>query len=80
MAIFSFDHIGHKINLDGVYERNELDFLFEWLATHSPDVFNGTAIDIGANIGNHSLYLSNYFEKVVSFEPHPRTFKLLEIN
>jgi FkbM family methyltransferase len=38
------------------------------------------AIDMGANIGNHSLYFSDYFLKVLSFEPNPRTFKVLALN
>ena len=42
--------------------------------------FNGTVLDIGANIGNHSLFFSNYFYKVLSFEPHPKIFKVLAIN
>ena len=44
------------------------------------NIFNSTMLDIGANIGNHSLFFSNYFAKCISFEPNPRTFSVLEIN
>ncbi|MCP4264224.1 MAG: FkbM family methyltransferase [Candidatus Brocadiaceae bacterium] len=37
-------------------------------------------MDIGANIGNHSVYLAPEFEQVYSFEPNRRTFMLLQAN
>lgn len=39
-------------------------------------------VDIGANIGNHTLYFANELNagKVISFEPVPNTFKILETN
>ena len=37
-------------------------------------------IDIGANIGNHSLYLSKYFNSVSGFEPQADLFTLLKLN
>ena len=42
----------------------------------------GTYLDIGANLGNHSVYFSNFTdcERVLSFEPHPEIFKFLEKN
>ena len=41
---------------------------------------NTICLDIGANIGNHSLFFSNYFDSVHYFEPHPETFELLKFN
>ncbi len=80
LAVFAFDYIGHKINLDGVYEIGDLDFFFDAMSLNK-EVFSGaTALDIGANIGNHSLYFSDHFHKVLSFEPNPRTYKLLLLN
>jgi FkbM family methyltransferase len=38
------------------------------------------ALDIGANIGNHSLYFSEFFGNVFAFEPNPKTFALLKVN
>jgi FkbM family methyltransferase len=80
LAIFSFDHIGHSIMLNRVYGLDDLEIFFEWLASVKPQIFQGTAVDIGANIGNHSLYFSDLFRSVYSFEPHPRAFALLSFN
>lgn len=80
LVVYSFDYIGHAINLNGVYEKDDLDTFFEWMTSIGVDFTQATALDIGANIGNHSLYFSDYFKRVVSFEPHPRTFKLLSLN
>jgi FkbM family methyltransferase len=79
LVVFSFDFIGHHINLDGVFEKGELDTVFQWLSK-SESAFAGVAIDVGANIGNHSLYFSDYYQFVYSFEPNPRTFQVLKIN
>jgi len=80
LVVFSFDYIANSINFDGVYERDALDAFFDWLRTLRVDTLRSVAIDIGANIGNHSLYFSDYFEKVYSFEPNPRTYKVLGLN
>lgn len=79
LAIFSHDLIGNSINADGIYEKQELDLLISWLRKENFD-FSSTCIDIGANIGNHSLYFSRFFNKVISFEPNPRIYKLLTFN
>lgn len=80
LAIFSFDSIGHSINLFGIYEKDYLDIFFEWLQEVGINTKQTVAIDIGANIGNHSLYFSDLFKSVISFEPNHRTYKLLELN
>lgn len=80
LVVFSFDHIAHSIHVDGVYERDELEVFFAWMKRAGIDFGGATALDIGANIGNHSLYFSDYFAHVVSFEPNPRTFRVLSIN
>ena len=72
-VIFFNDTISNEINIDGVYEKNQLDIIKSFLKR---DIF----IDIGANLGNHTLYFDKYFKNIYSFEPHPLTFKLLEIN
>ncbi len=81
LVVFSFDHIGNSINVFGVHEKVYLDFLFQWLSKkHKALIEKTCALDIGANIGNHSLYFSDYFKNVYSFEPHPRTFGVLKLN
>ncbi len=80
LIVFSFDHIAHTINLDGLYEKTNLEFFIEWIKSNCPSFLDGTVLDIGANIGNHSVFFSNYFNKVISFEPHPKIFKILNLN
>jgi FkbM family methyltransferase len=80
LVIFSFDHIGLSINLDGRYENSELELLEHFIKKRMPNSYKETAIDIGANIGNHSIFLSNFFNKVYAFEPNPITYDVLSIN
>ena len=80
LACYSFDYISNKITIDGLYERDELILLANWIKSRHPDKLSLTAIDVGANIGNHSLFFAKHFEKVFSFEPNPRVFRLLQIN
>ena len=80
MAVFSNDYIGILINQFGLYENDELKLLSEFLKPVNSILLKGTALDIGANIGNHSLYFSCFFSKVYSFEPNPDTYDLLKIN
>ncbi len=79
-AIFTNDLIGHEISVRGMYERNQLHSLFEFLRPVSTIFKTTTALDIGANIGNHSLYFSRVFSKVIAFEPSSIIYRLLEIN
>lgn len=80
LVVFSFDWIATNINLFGVYELDQLSVFSRWIAPYRERFAHACAIDIGANIGNHSLYFSDFFRKIYSFEPNRRTFKLLELN
>ncbi len=80
LVVFSFDHIAHHINLFGGYEHEELDLFFDWVSKNMDGIFEGIALDVGANIGNHSLYFSDFFDQVLCFEPNQLTFKVLELN
>lgn len=80
MAIFANDYIGIQVNQFGYFEGEELSLLFEYL-TPLADIFqNGIALDIGANIGNHSMFFSDRFRGVHAYEPNPRTYCLLKFN
>lgn len=78
VASLSFDLITHFIHMDGRYEKDELDFLARAIFAHLPS--DGICLDLGANIGNHSLAFAPHFSRVIAFEPHPRTFRLLQLN
>lgn len=78
LACFAFDAITLSLHLDGQYERGELEFLAERIFPTLPP--GSACLDIGANIGNHSLHFARHFARVIAFEPHPRTFRLLALN
>jgi len=40
----------------------------------------GMIVDVGANIGNHSLAFARHFQRVISFEPNPQIWPLIERN
>jgi FkbM family methyltransferase len=77
MCCYSFDHISQEINFHGQFEKVELLCLITELNKHMSEK---TVLDIGANIGNHSLAFSPKCKQVFAFEPHPKTFRLLELN
>lgn len=52
----------------GAYCPRELDLLRKLLGLRGP---GAVFVDIGANVGHHSLYLSRYARIVHSFEPWP---------
>ena len=91
VKIFSLSDIKFKILLDrkngtvdetlflyGFIEEEILNLIKKY--SDKKDVF----LDIGANIGLHSLFCSNLFKKVYSFEPIPRLYeqfkKSIEMN
>jgi FkbM family methyltransferase len=80
LAIFANDLIGIDINQFGLYEREELELLFEFLQPMAATFATGTALDIGANIGNHTLFFAPRFAQVHAFEPNPDTCALLRFN
>lgn len=80
MAVFSNDYIGLNINIHGLYEKEFIADLHQLMITIGVKLSDSTAIDIGANIGNHTIEFSKYFNKVLSFEPNPRTFDILQAN
>ena len=64
------------------YDIKKIDYkddpnflLFKFLNKYKVNCF----LDIGANIGNHSLNLQEYFTKIICFEPHPIIFSILKL-
>ena len=77
-VIFSSDLIGQGINFYGFWEHEELTALAEWLQRSGST--GGTMLDVGANIGNHSVFFSRLYERVHAIEPNPRTYDVLSLN
>jgi FkbM family methyltransferase len=69
------DTICRTILLEGYYEKNLLKGMCD-LSVNK----NGIVLDIGANIGNHTIYFSQFFNKVLAFEPVPSNCWILKAN
>ena len=84
ISCFSSDYVTIQIFLDGRYDVKELDFLaskvFPKFKLARGNTKQSVCLDIGANIGNHALYLADHFDKIIAIEPHPKTYRLLEMN
>jgi len=78
LACFTFDHIATEIAVSGRFERGVLDCLSAQLFPRMKN--RRLCLDVGANIGNHSLAFAEHFERVLAFEPNPGIFRLLAIN
>lgn len=75
------DVIGDDIILDGLYEEDLLVQLFsDPLKNYLTRFKNSTALDIGANIGNHSIFFSRFFNNVIAFEPNDTAIHLFKAN
>ena len=78
MAIFSNDVLGRAVITEGWYEKYFLEQLTNYVFPNINQ--NSIALDLGANIGNHSLWFAKHFDQVHSFEPNKRSFLLLKAN
>ena len=73
MAVDQPGGVAALVNAMGEYDFNNMQLLRLLLSTG-----NRTFVDVGANIGSYSLIASETpSAKVVSIEPHPRTFGAL---
>lgn len=73
------DHISDKIRVFGRYELDELQALDAFVLTRLPGRTR-CCVDVGANIGNHCLFFSRRFARVLAFEPNPLAVALLRWN
>tara|TARA_A100001011_G_scaffold396790_1_gene495802 strand:+ start:140 stop:1033 length:894 start_codon:yes stop_codon:yes gene_type:complete len=80
LVVFGNDWIGANIYVDGVYEKKFIEDIFDIFKKFRINPKKGYALDIGANIGNHSLQFSKKFKGVFAFEPHKRVFEVLKLN
>jgi FkbM family methyltransferase len=72
------DHITTRILLNGFYEKSQLSGLKDIFESNR--LTDGVMIDVGANIGNHTLYFSDVFKEVVSVEADPEIYAILKLN
>jgi FkbM family methyltransferase len=76
ISVFSSDQvIGRSLQIYGEWAENEIAFLKEFIRT------GDTVLDIGANIGTHTLAFAQTVKqqgRVYAFEPRPEIFRLLE--
>lgn len=66
--------IDRQVYLYGGYERDKIGLYLSKIQA------SGTILDVGANVGNHSLFFAQSFEKVVAFEPFPKLWTSFEKN
>lgn len=66
----------------GGHQRDEFERAVALLAAAGRLKANGVFVDVGANIGTHTVYalLSGQFSRAVAFEPEPRNAQLLSMN
>lgn len=82
-----------EIDMDGARFAGRLDsyidrqaFLFDGYERPMIDLFlgtvprGGTVLDVGANVGNHSVLFARHFDRVIAFEPNPDVWPALERN
>jgi len=75
MYVFGDDPtIGRSLDCYGEYCYPEVDLLLALLDT------NSFVLDVGANVGSHTLGFAPYVSKVVAFEPDPECHDLLAKN
>lgn len=70
--------IGNKLYFEGAFERDDISFLQTRIARSESPII----LDIGANIGIHSIMLhkANPSAKIYAFEPSYKTKELLQFN
>lgn len=76
------DYLGRSVFVKNHFDRDHVGRLMGKLAELGIDVAGKTLLEIGANIGTHTIYfgLTRSFGRIVAVEPDPRNFELLEEN
>ena len=77
MAVYAHDFVGNQVSVRGAYEIDELNALESVIKANCED---RAILDVGANIGNHSLFLSALAPEVHAFEPSRDAVALLRLN
>jgi FkbM family methyltransferase len=76
------DYLGRSVFVKNHWDRDHVGRLLGKLDQHGIRVEGKTMLEIGANIGTHTVYfaLTGVFSRIVAIEPDPRNFELLEEN
>lgn len=82
MSFSPADYIGRKVFRKGHFEREAVDRLLVILRQRGLLKKDSMLLEIGGNIGTQTVYfaLARAFAGIVSVEPDPRNFRLLEQN
>lgn len=64
----------------GAFEKDELFLMGDWLRAERGAGGPVTAVDVGANSGNHTLFLSRHCDKVIAVEPFPPVVRKMRRN
>lgn len=79
MLVIANDYVGHWIEVSGGYEYEVLNPAINFInGLLGPE--RGICFDVGANIGNHSVFFQNHFSQVVAVEANPEVFEVLAYN
>lgn len=76
LELFEGDEITKTIQKYGVYDPNTLKSIVDITHWLRPSI----TLDIGANVGNHSMLLAKHSEQVFAFEPVSQVYELLTKN
>lgn len=76
------DYLGRSVFVKNHWDRDHVGRLMGKLAELGISVEGKTLLEIGANIGTHTVYfaLTGVFGRILAVEPDPRNFELLEEN
>ena len=82
MTFSPSDYLGRSVFVKGHFDRDHVDRLMGKLAELGIGVQGKVLLEIGGNIGTHTVYfgLTGAFGRIVSVEPDPRNFELLKTN
>lgn len=73
-------HIDKHIWYFGAYTKCELLFLEILARTIRAKKNSAVLMDIGANVGQHSLYMSQFVDEIIAFEPAPQAIRQFKRN
>ena len=74
------EHLGQAIIKDGSYESGVINSVKSFIYKKNFNNSNIHLVDVGANIGTHTVGFSEIYKSAISFEPNPIISKILEAN